>query len=236
MIIDKTNYLNLNNFIDYNNATIVMNKPLNFTSFKLVANVRKICKLSKVGHAGTLDPKATGLMILCTGKETKNIDKFVAKNKTYTGRFELGAKTKSFDSETEIYERADLSKLNIDELKLLQQKFIGEQEQIPPMFSAIKLNGKRLYKIARKGKEVERKPRKIFIEKFNFTNINLPYVDFELICSKGTYVRSLVNSIGEELKVGAYLVSLSRTKIGDYNLSNAITIDDLKNKFEQNVI
>ena len=234
MIINRNN-INLISDMDLNNGTILMDKPLNLSSFKLVASVKNICKIKKIGHAGTLDPRATGLLILCSGSETKNIDKYVGKTKEYKGVFELGAKTKSYDSETEIYERHDLTGLDNNQIVEATKKYIGEILQVPPMYSAIKINGVRLYKHARKGKTVERKTRNIFIEKFIITKIEMPFVEFELVCSKGTYVRSLVFDVGEDLKVGAYLVNLQRTKIGEYSVEEALNLDELKSIFKKNV-
>lgn len=210
---------------------ILIDKPLNWTSFQVVNKlrwlIRKQYKLKKikVGHAGTLDPLATGLLIICTGKFTKQIDSYQAQEKEYTGTITLGATTPSFDLETEINQTFDTS--TITELQILNatKQFIGEIEQRPPVFSAIKKDGKRLYEFARSGEEVEVAFRKVEITLFEITRIALPEVDFRVKCSKGTYIRSLANDFGKALNNGAHLSVLRRTKIGEFSVDDAISLD-----------
>lgn len=213
---------------------ILVNKPFGWTSFDVVARIRSMFSVAKVGHAGTLDPRATGLLIVCTGKMTKAIDQFAEMEKEYIGTFELGAKTDSFDSETVISERKDYTKVTREDVESSFFSLTGEQQQLPPMFSAIKKNGRRLYKDARKGKVVERETRKIFVKEFLMTSFQLPYVGFKVVCSKGTYIRTLANDCGEKLGCGAYLKDLIRTRIGEYRLEDACSLEELhvlRNKF-----
>lgn len=206
---------------------ILVNKPLNWTSFDIVARIRAMFEIKKIGHAGTLDPRATGLLILCTGKMTKQIDQFQAYDKEYTGIFEIGAVTKSFDTETEVFERKDFSSITKERIEGLFRSFIGVQQQLPPMYSAIKMNGRRLYKDARKGRDIERPMREIEIKEFEMTSFSPPHIGFRVVCSKGTYIRSLANDIGEKLGCGAYLKELCRTKIGMFTVSNSIPVEQL---------
>ena len=206
---------------------ILVNKPLDWTSFDIVARVKIMFDIKKIGHAGTLDPKATGLLILCTGKMTKQIDQIVGLEKEYTGIIELGATTKSFDSEMEVIEKKDFSRITNTEVEQVFSSFVGEQKQLPPMFSAIKKNGRRLYKDARKGKEIARETRDIFIKEFVMTSFNLPFIGFRVVCSKGTYIRSLANDSGEKLGCGAYLKQLTRTRIGEYSVNDAYDVTQL---------
>ena len=217
-----------------NGKLLLINKPINWTSFQIVNKIRWLIKSNyeikkiKVGHAGTLDPLAKGLLIICTGKLTKKIAEYQDKKKSYSGTFFIGASTPSFDLETEIDSTYSIE--NIDEKKLIQtsKKFLGKSKQFPPIFSAIKLKGKKLYDYARKGEKVRLEKRAINIYKFKLTNINLPLVDFEIQCSKGTYIRSIANDFGKELKSGAYLQNLVRTSIGNYNLKDALSINDFE--------
>ena len=204
---------------------ILVNKPLNWTSFDIVARMRAMFDVKKIGHAGTLDPRATGLLVICTGKMTKQIDQFIGLDKEYTGIIELGSSTKSFDTETEVYEKKEFNGLTKIEVEQVISSFLGAQKQMPPMFSAIKKNGRRLYKDARKGKEVEREPRDIFIKEFHMTSFDLPYIGFRVVCSKGTYIRSLANDIGIKLGCGAYLTQLERTRIGNFSVNDAYTVE-----------
>lgn len=206
---------------------ILVNKPLNWTSFDIVARVRAMFEVKKIGHAGTLDPRATGLLILCTGKMTKQIDQFIGLEKEYTGLFELGGTTKSFDTETEVINIKDFSGITETEIKTQFKSFLGVQQQLPPMFSAIKKNGRRLYKDARKGKDVERATREIFIKEFELTSFSLPYVGFRVVCSKGTYIRSLANDLGNNIGCGAYLKQLHRTRIGQFSVTDAYPVEQL---------
>ncbi len=206
---------------------ILVNKPMDWTSFDIVARVRAMFEIKKVGHAGTLDPKATGLLILCTGKMTKQIDQFIGLEKEYTGIIELGGVTKSFDSEMEVIEQKEFNHITTTEIENVFHSFLGSQQQLPPMFSAIKKNGRRLYKDARKGKEIEREPREIFVKEFEMISFDLPYVGFRIVCSKGTYIRSLANDSGVKLGCGAYLKQLTRTRIGEFNVEDAYPVEQL---------
>ena len=206
---------------------ILVDKPLNWTSFDIVARIRAMFDIKKIGHAGTLDPRATGLLVLCTGKMTKQIDQFIGWEKEYTGVIELGAATKSFDTETEVFETKEFAQITKTETESLFQSFLGLQQQLPPMFSAIKKNGRRLYKDARKGKDVERATREIFIKEFDLVSFDLPFVGFRVVCSKGTYIRSLANDIGIRLGCGAYLKELRRTRIGNFKVTDAMTVEFL---------
>jgi len=217
-----------------NGKLLLINKPINWTSFQVVNKIRWLIKSNyeikkiKVGHAGTLDPLAQGLLIVCTGKLTKKIAEFQSAKKGYSGTFFIGATTPSFDLETEIDSTYSIKNIDKKKLILASKKFLGKSKQSPPIFSAIKLKGKKLYDYARKGESVELKQREIYISKFKLTNINLPLVDFEIECSKGTYIRSIANDFGKKLKVGSYLHKLIRTSIGNFKLENAIKIEDFE--------
>lgn len=217
---------------DYKNGQVILiDKPLEWTSFQVVNKVRWLLrkrfdiKKIKVGHAGTLDPLATGLLILCTGKFTKQIDTYQAQEKEYTGTFSLGATTPSYDLETEIDQRFDMSGITSEKIKTTALQFIGEIQQQPPVFSALKKDGKRLYEFARAGEEVEIPKRTVNISVFEITNIDLPKVDFRVACSKGTYIRSLANDFGKALDNGAHLSALRRTKIGDFLVEDAVSLE-----------
>lgn len=184
-------------------------------------------KKIKVGHAGTLDPLASGLLIICTGKATKQINDYQAQVKHYEGTLRLGATTPSYDAETEIDQTFSLENLDAARLQTARKRFLGEIEQFPPMFSAIKVDGQPLYKAARKGKTVEVKSRAVTIDRFDLTDITLPDVDFAVTCSKGTYIRSLAHDFGKALDNGAYLTRLVRTGIGDFELADAWNLEDL---------
>ncbi len=214
---------------------LLFDKPLGWTSFQLVNKVRwlirKSCSIKKikVGHAGTLDPLATGLLIICTGKFTKRIEEFQGQEKEYTGTFTLGATTPSYDLETEIdqtYPTQHISEKNIREATF---QFLGEISQFPPVFSALKKDGKRLYEYARNGEEVEIPSRKISISSFEITKINMPNVYFKVTCSKGTYIRSLAHDFGKALDSGAHLSSLRRTKIGTFNVEDSLDVASFEN-------
>ncbi|RIV44095.1 tRNA pseudouridine(55) synthase TruB [Flagellimonas pelagia] len=206
---------------------ILIDKPLEWTSFQAVNAlkwaIRKKFNLKKlkIGHAGTLDPLATGLLVICTGKFTKKIPELQGQIKEYTGTFTLGATTPSYDLETEVDQTFPTEHLMETSIRNIPNQFLGEIEQVPPVFSALKKDGKRLYELARKGEEVEVQARKIEILEFEITRIDLPEVDFRVVCSKGTYIRSLAHDFGKALDSGAYLSALRRTKIGDYNVNNA---------------
>lgn len=211
---------------------LLIDKPLEWTSFQAVNKIRWHIKKRfglkkiKVGHAGTLDPLATGLLIICTGKKTKSINEYQAQEKEYTGTFFLGATTPSYDLETEVNQTFDIDHISEEKIYNTAKSFIGEIDQKPPIFSAIKMDGKRLYDIARKGETAEIQSRKISISKFEITRIVLPEVDFRVSCSKGTYIRSLANDFGQKLNSGAYLSALRRTRIGNFSVENALSIDD----------
>ena len=217
---------------DYKNGQLLLiDKPLEWTSFQVVNklrwHIRKTFQIKKikVGHAGTLDPLATGLLIICTGKKTKQIEQYQAQVKTYTGTLVLGSTTPSCDLETEIDTTYPTTHISEDLIHQTTAKFTGTIEQYPPVFSALKKDGKRLYEFAREGKEVEILARKIVIDFFNITAINGLEVDFEIQCSKGTYIRSLAHDFGKALNSGAHLAALRRTKIGDFSVDNAISVE-----------
>ncbi|MEO8933659.1 MAG: tRNA pseudouridine(55) synthase TruB [Xanthomarina sp.] len=210
---------------------LLIDKPLHWTSFQVVNKLRweirnayNIKKI-KVGHAGTLDPLATGLLVLCTGKMTKQIDTFQGQIKEYTGTLVLGSTTPSFDLETEINETFSTEHLTEEDIHQATKQFIGEIDQYPPVFSAIKKDGKRLYEYARAGKEVEIKSRRVTISEFEITGIDTNNVHFRVVCSKGTYIRSLANDFGKALNSGSHLSALRRTKIGDFHVEDALTPD-----------
>jgi tRNA pseudouridine55 synthase len=212
---------------------LLVDKPLEWTSFDVVHRLRSLLGVAKVGHAGTLDPRATGLLIVCTGRQTKRIDQFANLEKEYTGTFELGIRTPSFDTETDVLDRADYSTVTIEKLEAVVARFVGKQMQMPPMYSAAKHLGKPLYKYARKGKTLERKSKEIDVLEFSVMSFRSPIVEFRVSCSKGTYIRSLVNDIGEALGCGAVLASLRRTRIGTFRVDDALTVEEferLRNK------
>ncbi|GAB5552178.1 MAG: tRNA pseudouridine(55) synthase TruB [Saprospiraceae bacterium] len=212
---------------------LLVDKPQDWTSFDVVNKIRhKIkrrlgVKKIKVGHAGTLDPMATGLLIICTGKATKTIDGYQGMPKTYTGTIRLGSTTPSFDAETPVDAQYPIDHITNEAIEAARQQFIGDLEQIPPVFSAIKVDGQPLYKKARKGIEVKVEPRPVSIYSFEVTRIDLPEVDFEVRCSKGTYIRSLAHDFGKALDSGAHLIALRRTAIGEYKVNDAWQIEDL---------
>ena len=215
---------------------LLIDKPLKWTSFQVVNKLRWHIKKTfnikkiKVGHAGTLDPLATGLLIICTGKLTKTISEYQAQNKEYTGTFTLGATTPSYDLETEINKTFPINHITEDIIKKTTKQFIGEIKQKPPIFSAIKKDGKRLYELARKGKSIKIEPRTVTVNSFKITKIDLPKIEFKIICSKGTYIRSIANDFGFALKTGAYLSELRRTKIGNFNVKDAIDLTHIIHK------
>ena len=210
---------------------LLVNKPLHWTSADVVKKIRNRVH-AKVGHAGTLDPLATGLLILCTGKYTKRINEFMAKEKEYTGSFTLGATTPSYDLETEPEDYKDFTHVSVEDLKAVSRQFTGEILQVPPVYSAIKKNGHRSYDLARQGKAVPLDGRKVTIRIFEIEILELPIVNFRVVCSTGTYIRSLAYDVGQVLGCGAYLSSLCRTRIGEYRLEQAIDpeIADIKIK------
>jgi tRNA pseudouridine55 synthase len=208
----------------------LVNKPYEWTSFDVVKKLRNTLKIKKVGHAGTLDPLATGLLIICAGKMTKSIDSYMAQEKEYTGTFIIGKTTESFDLEREIIEVADPSHITLEDIKAAVLLLSGDIMQIPPMHSAIKVEGKRVYESARKGIEVKMEPRPVRVSVFEITSFENPEIHFRIVCSKGTYIRSLARDLGEILKTGAYMSALCRTRIGDFKLDDA---EDLNNLIEK---
>lgn len=205
---------------------ILINKPFEWTSFDVVRKIRNAVKIKKVGHAGTLDPLATGLLIVCTGKFTKKINEYMAGEKEYTGTFTLGATTPTFDLESEPENFQSIEGITEELIIETSKKFIGEIMQLPPIHSAIKQKGKPVYLLARKGIEVKMESRKITIHNFEITDIRLPVVSFKVVCTTGTYIRSLANDFGAALGCGAYLSSLCRTRIGEFRLESAMGIED----------
>jgi tRNA pseudouridine55 synthase len=210
-------------------SVFLIDKEKGKTSFDVIRIIRKKINVKKVGHAGTLDPAATGLLIVCTGKKTKEIYRFQEMPKTYTGKITLGKKTPSMDSETEPSEIKSVEGISNEEIEKTRQLFLGEIEQIPPMYSAIKHKGKSLYKYARKGIEIKREPRKVQIYSFIINDINLPDISFEIKCSKGTYIRVIADDFGNALSCGGYLSELRRSQIGSYSVDEALTNSDLDN-------
>jgi tRNA pseudouridine55 synthase len=206
---------------------LLINKPYDWTSFDVVNKLRYKLKVKKVGHAGTLDPLATGLLIICTGKMTKRIEEFMGLEKEYTGTFVIGQTTPSFDLETEVTEALDLSAVTENAIRSTAASLTGKLDQLPPIHSAIKVGGKRAYQFARSGKPLELQPRPVEISLFEITGIDLPKVDFKIVCSKGTYIRSIARDFGVGLGVGAYLSDLCRTRIGPYLLSDAMNPEDV---------
>ena len=210
---------------------LYVTKPLDWTSFRLVKVIRaKLCnrlgiKKLKVGHAGTLDPLATGVMIVCTGKKTKQIERLQATVKEYTATLKLGATTPSFDLETEIDAEYPTEHITEEVVRECLEKFVGEIQQIPPNFSAVKVNGKRAYELARNDEVFELKPKLLVIDKIDLINYELPYLTISITCSKGTYIRSLANDFGKALNNGAHLSALRRTKIGKFSVEDAVCIE-----------
>ncbi|MFY7670360.1 tRNA pseudouridine(55) synthase TruB [Tenacibaculum sp. MEBiC06402] len=229
----------MNTVEDFKTGKILLiDKPLEWTSFQVVNKLRwhirkqfDIKKI-KVGHAGTLDPLATGLLIICTGKQTKNIETYQGQIKEYTGTIVLGSTTPSYDLETEINETFPTDHITDELIHKTTEQFIGKIQQKPPIFSAIKKDGKRLYELARQGKTTEIKSREIEIREFEITNIDLPNVEFRVVCSKGTYIRSLANDFGAALNSGGHLSVLRRTKIGEFSVDNAQSIDGFIEKLK----
>ena len=209
---------------------LLIDKPLNWTSFQVVNKIRWLIKQQfnikkiKVGHAGTLDPLATGLLILCTGKFTKKIETYQAQVKEYTGTITLGATTPSYDLESEIDQEFDISEISEEDILKNTQQFLGEIQQQPPIFSALKKNGKRLYEYAREGSKIDIPSRAVTIKEFEITKIELPCIEFRIVCGKGTYIRSLAHDFGRSLNNGAHLSGLRRTKIGEFRVEDAISV------------
>jgi tRNA pseudouridine55 synthase len=212
---------------------VLINKPLKWTSFDVVRKIRNTTR-AKTGHAGTLDPLATGLLICCTGKMTKKISEYQAAEKEYTGTFTLGSVTPTYDLESEPVDFKSLDGITEQAVLDATRQFLGAQQQLPPIHSAIKQNGKPIYELARKGVDVKVEPRSVFIAEFEITNIALPVISFRVVCSTGTYIRSLANDFGAALGVGGYMSSLCRTRIGTFKLEDAkdiqVFIDELNNQ------
>lgn len=217
-----------------NGEYLLIDKPANWTSFDVVNKIRFLLKHNagikkiKVGHAGTLDPLATGLLIICTGKMTKKINELQLLDKEYTGTITIGATTPSFDLETPIDHRFDYSQLTAEDLESARQKLTGDLQQIPPIYSAVKIDGKRAYMYARDQESVKIQPKDVSIHDFEFTKIELPEVDFRISCSKGTYIRSIARDFGELLNNGAHLSLLRRTAVGEFRVEDALTIDQFE--------
>ncbi len=226
---------------------LLIHKPLKWTSFQVVNKMKWLIKnhpslildgkkvQPKIGHAGTLDPLATGLLIVCTGKQTKNIENYQAQEKEYTGTFFIGATTACFDLEKEIDAHFPTGHITDELIKEATKQFIGTIQQTPPLFSAIKIDGKRAYDIARAGKTAEIKSKEITITIFEIIRIALPEVDFRVVCSKGTYIRSLARDFGLALNSGAHLIALCRTRIGEYKLEDAMSIEDFEKSLKLDV-
>ena len=219
-----------------NGALLLIDKPLNWTSFDCVNKIRGTLKAKlkmkklKVGHAGTLDPLASGLLLICTGKWTKKIDSLQGMPKQYTGSLKLGATTPSYDAETDEDKQFSIADISDEQLHAATKSFVGQIEQVPPMYSALKKDGVALYKLAREGQIIERKARTVTIDTFDLTSIELPQIHFLVDCSKGTYIRSLAHDFGHSLNNGAYLSSLVRTKIGDYSVEDANSMEQVLEK------
>lgn len=227
----------------YNGEILLVNKPYTWSSFQAVNKIKYAIKnhpslivdgkkiKPKVGHAGTLDPLATGLLIVCTGKKTKTINDLMGMEKEYTGTIFLGATTPCYDLEKPVDFTFPTSHITATAIQQTAKNFIGLQQQVPPIYSAVMINGKRAYELAREGLEVEIKSREIEIKEFEITNINMPEIDFRIVCSKGTYIRSIARDFGIALNSGGHLTKLCRTKIGDFNLANALTPLEFSEKF-----
>jgi tRNA pseudouridine55 synthase len=229
----KKTFTNLHDFAE--GQLLLVNKPYKWTSFDVVGKIRNAFKplKLKVGHAGTLDPLASGLLIICTGKMTKQIDTFQAQEKEYTGTLVLGATTPSYDLETAEDQQFDISDITEEKILEATKQFIGELQQYPPAHSAVKIGGERLYEKARRGEEVELRARTVTINEFEITGITLPEVNFRVACSKGTYIRSLVNDFGKALNNGAYLSRLRRTRSGGYKIEDAHEVMELVNNIRE---
>ena len=212
---------------------ILMNKPLKWTSFDAVKKVRILTRVSKVGHAGTLDPLATGLLIICTGRFTKKINEYMGMEKEYTGTFTLGATTPTYDLESKPENFKSFEHMTNKMINETAKKFTGNIMQVPPIHSAIKKEGKPVYQLARKGKEVVLEPRPVTIFSFEIAKIDLPLIEFKVVCSTGTYIRSLANDFGDTLGTGAYLSNLCRTRIGEFFLKDALTPEEFEKQIQQ---
>jgi tRNA pseudouridine55 synthase len=228
MLTNKTtDFININ----FNEGEIILiDKPAGWSSFKVIREIRKVIGVRKVGHAGTLDPMATGLLIIAAGKKTKSIDNYQALQKTYTGTITLGKTSPSMDLETEITDEKSFNHISEEDIHKVRNEFLGTIKQTPPMYSAIKYKGKSLYHFARKGKTVEREARGVNIYDFTIIKINFPDIYFKITCSKGTYIRVIANDFGERLGCGGLLSSLRREKIGDFSVEDALKVDEFIEK------
>jgi tRNA pseudouridine55 synthase len=213
---------------------LLIDKPLRWTSFDAVRKVRNLVKTKKVGHAGTLDPLATGLLIICTGKFTKKINEYMAKEKEYTGTITLGATTPTYDLESEPTDHKPFEHITKEEIEKAALNFTGDIQQVPPIHSAIKKEGVRVYELARKGMDVKMEPRPVTIHRFDIEKLEGALVYFRVVCSTGTYIRSLANDLGEKLGCGGYLSSLCRTRIGEFKLDDAYTMEAFEKMIHQN--
>lgn len=222
---------------DYKGEVLLIDKPLQWTSFDVVKKLKYAGKFKKIGHAGTLDPLATGLLILCTGKKTKEIDTYQAQEKEYTGTFILGKTTPSYDLETEFDAEFPTEHITPKLMQEAAAQLTGHIAQFPPVFSAIKIDGKRAYESARKGEEIQMKSRNIEVKTFEINTENFPEIAFRVVCSKGTYIRSLAHDFGKLLHSGACLSSLRRTRIGDFSVENALTIEQfIEQKHRESIL
>ncbi|MCX7988300.1 MAG: tRNA pseudouridine(55) synthase TruB [Thermodesulfovibrio sp.] len=210
------------------NRVIIFNKPQGITSQQAISEVKKVLKVKKVGHAGTLDPIATGILLICTNEATKITPFLMELEKEYVFKSQFGISTDTYDIEGKIIKITENFQLDRTKLEEILKKFTGEIMQIPPMYSAVKVEGKPLYKLARKGIEIERKPKKVIIHLINIESFEPPFVTFRVVCSKGTYVRSLCNDIGEELGMGAHIVKLTRTRVGEFRIEDSVGLEELK--------
>ena len=215
---------------------LLINKPYDWTSFDVVRKLRGLMKIKKVGHAGTLDPLATGLLILCTGAFTKRINEYMAQEKEYTGTLVLGSTTPTFDLESIPSNHKAFDHLTDEEMQQVTQAFTGEIFQVPPIHSAIKKDGVRSYELARLGEDVKLEPRKVFIKEFVITKIEKPEVSFRVVCSTGTYIRSLANDFGNALGCGAYLNNLCRTRIGEFLLKDALSVEEASEMIRRELV
>ena len=220
-------------FFDEQGCVLLVDKPLEWTSFDVVNKIRYAGKFKKVGHAGTLDPLATGLLILCSGKKTKQIENYQAQEKEYTGKLVLGKTTPSIDLETEFDQEFPVDHITEEQLEEARNHFTGQIWQTPPMHSAIKVNGKRAYQSAREGKELELKKREVEIREFEIDSSAFPEISFRVVCTKGTYIRSLVRDFGVFLNSGAYMSELRRTRIGEFEVKNALSVLDLAKEISE---
>lgn len=210
---------------------LLIDKPLRWTSFDAVRKIRNLIRIKKVGHAGTLDPLATGLLIVCTGKFTKRINEYMAQEKEYTGTITLGATTPTYDLESEPTDFKPFDHIDVDQLHQATASFTGPIMQTPPIHSAIKKEGQRVYELARRGVDVKLEPRPVTISEFEITKVTMPEVEFRVVCSTGTYIRSLANDYGASLGCGGYLSSLRRTRIGSFRVEDAMSMEE----FEQSI-